>query len=41
MFQLVLRKLTRNKWLVLCILGGAILAIALVSSVPLYTDGIL
>ena len=41
MFLLVLRKLTRNKWLVLCILGGAVLAIALVASVPLYTDGIL
>jgi len=31
----------RNRWLVSCLLAGAVIAVALVSSIPLYTDGIL
>jgi len=30
-----------NKWMVLCLLVGFILAVAMVSSIPMYTDGIL
>ena len=41
MFRVVLRKMARNKWLVLCLVGGAVVAVAMVASVPLYTDGIL
>ncbi len=41
MFGLILRKITRNKWLVLSLIGGALIAVAMVASVPLYTDGIL
>ena len=41
MFFLVLRKIFNNKWLMGCLLAGSILAVAMVSSIPLYTDGIL
>lgn len=41
MFFLVLRKILNNKWLMACLLVGSILAVAMVSSIPLYTGGIL
>ncbi|MDD4797031.1 MAG: FtsX-like permease family protein, partial [Eubacteriales bacterium] len=41
MFFLVLRKIWNNKWLMACLLIGSILAVAMVASIPLYTDGIL
>jgi putative ABC transport system permease protein len=41
MFRVILRKIIRNKWLVLSLLGGAVVAVAMVASVPLYTDGVL
>ena len=41
MWQLVFRKIINNKWMMLCLLGGFIIVIAMVSSVPIYTDGIL
>lgn len=41
MWQLVLRKMINNKWMMLCLLGGFIIVVAMVSSVPIYTDGIL
>jgi putative ABC transport system permease protein len=41
MFRLILRKIARNKWLFLSLVGGAVVAVAMVASVPLYTDGIL
>jgi putative ABC transport system permease protein len=41
MFRMILRKIARNKWLVLSLIGGAVVAVAMVASVPLYTDGIL
>ncbi len=41
MFRMILRKIVRNKWLVLSLIGGAVVAVAMVASVPLYTDGIL
>ena len=41
MFFLVLRKIFNNKWLMACLLIGSILAVAMVSSIPLYTGGIL
>lgn len=37
----VLRKLVNNKWMVACLLLGSILASAMVSSISLYTDGVL
>jgi putative ABC transport system permease protein len=41
LFLYVLRKIVHNKWLMACLLVGAILAVSMVSSIPLYTDGIL
>lgn len=41
MFFLVLRKILNNKWLMACLLAGSILAVSMVSSIPLYTGGIL
>ncbi len=41
MFFLVMKKIMNNKWLMGCLLVGSILAVAMVSSIPLYTGGIL
>lgn len=41
MFFLVIRKIWNNKWMMLCLLLGSALAVAMVASIPLYTDGIL
>ena len=41
MFIMVIRKMVSNKWMVLCLLLGFILAVAMVSSIPMYTDGVL
>jgi len=41
MLTMVLRKMINNKWMVLCMLIGFILAVAMVSSIPIYTDGVL
>jgi putative ABC transport system permease protein len=38
---IVIRKMLCNKWMVLCLLIGSILAVAMVSSIPVYTDGVL
>jgi len=38
---MVFRKMVSNKWMVLCLLIGFILAVAMVSSIPMYTDGVL
>ncbi|WP_050753094.1 FtsX-like permease family protein [Pseudobacteroides cellulosolvens] len=41
MFQVVIRKMLKNKWMILCLLLGLILTVALVSCIPVYTDGVL
>ena len=41
MFFLVRKKIINNKWLMLCLLIGSILAVAMVASIPIYSDGIL
>ena len=41
MLRLVLRKIVNNKWLVICLLIGCILAVAVVSSIPIYSNGML
>ncbi len=41
MFRLVLRRMSSNLWMVICLLIGTMLATALVCSIPLYTDGIM
>ena len=41
MLRMVLRKMLSNPWLMLCLLIGSILAVAMVSSIPMYTDGVL
>lgn len=41
MLTIVLRKMLRNRWMVLCLLIGSVLAVAIVSSIPLYTHAIL
>lgn len=41
LFLMIVRKMVNNKWLVLCLLGGLIMSVALLSSIPIYTDAIL
>lgn len=41
MLKMVIRRMFSNLWMVICLLIGSILATALVSCIPLYTDGIL
>lgn len=41
MLKMVLRRMFSNLWMVICLLLGSILATALVSCIPIYTDGIL
>jgi putative ABC transport system permease protein len=41
MFRMVLRKMLNNPWMIICLLIGSILAVAMVSSIPMYTDGVL
>lgn len=41
MLRIVLRRMLNNLWMVVCLLIGSILATALVSCIPIYTDGIL
>ena len=41
MFRLVLRRMSSNLWMIICLLMGTILATSLVCSIPLYTDGIM
>lgn len=41
MFLIVIRKMLNNKWLFLCLLVGLIIGIAMMSSIPIYTRGIL
>jgi putative ABC transport system permease protein len=38
---MVFRKLWSNKWMFLCLVLGAILAIGMVTSIPMYTEGVL
>lgn len=40
MLRLVLRRLSANRWLSLCLLAGVVAATALVSSIPMYTQGV-
>lgn len=40
-FSIVLRKMLKNKWLILCLLVGLIISIALVSSIPIYSSAVL
>ena len=41
MLKIVLRRMFSNSWLIICLLVGSIMATALVSCIPIYTDGIL
>ncbi|MGI6570974.1 MAG: FtsX-like permease family protein [Caldicoprobacterales bacterium] len=41
MIRIVLRKMLNNPWMMICLLVGSILAVAMVSSIPTYTDGVL
>lgn len=41
MILMVLRKILNNKWMVICLLTGAVLAVAMISSIPIYTNGVL
>lgn len=41
MYFMIFKKMLRNKWLVLCLLLGILLAIAMISSIPMYSSGIL
>jgi putative ABC transport system permease protein len=37
----VIKKMMNNRWMTVCLLSGFILVVAMVSSIPLYTGGIL
>ncbi len=41
MLNMLLRKMLNNRWMVLSLLLGSILVVAMVSSIPLYTKGVL
>jgi putative ABC transport system permease protein len=41
MFTMIFQKLMKSRWLVLSLLSGLVAAVALISSIPMYTDGIL
>ena len=41
MLIMVFRKMINKKWMTLCLLIGFVLAVAMVSSIPIYTDGVL
>lgn len=41
MLLMVMRKLWKNKWMFFCLLLGSVLAVGMVCSIPLYTDGVL
>jgi putative ABC transport system permease protein len=41
LLKIVLRRMFSNSWLIICLLLGSIMATALVSCIPIYTDGIL
>ena len=41
MFRLVLQKMLHNGWMVLCLAAGSVLAVSLISSIPMYTDAIM
>ena len=41
MLRMVMQKLASNKWMVGCLLAGTIVAVAMVSSIPIYTEGVL
>ena len=41
MIRFVLRKMLNTKWMVFCLLIGIVLAVGMVSSIPLFTNGIL
>lgn len=41
LFFILFRKLIEGRWLTLCLFLGSVLAIALISSIPMYTEGIL
>ncbi|MBT3275505.1 MAG: FtsX-like permease family protein [Spirochaetales bacterium] len=41
MFRIVLQKMIHNGWMVLCLAAGSLLAVALISSTPMYTGAIM
>ncbi len=41
MLRFVLQKMIHNGWMVLCLAAGSFLAVALISSIPMYTDAIM
>lgn len=41
MFITVLRKILRNKWMVLCLVIGSVLAVSTISSMPIYSNSIM
>ena len=41
MLGMILQKMLKSRWLVLSLAGGLVTAVALISSIPMYTDAIL
>ena len=40
MFQMILRKIYHNGWLMICLILSSALVVAMIGSIPIYTDGI-
>ena len=41
MLRIIARKMLKTRWMMLCLLFGVVIASAMLSSIPQYTDGIL
>ncbi|MBN2882036.1 MAG: hypothetical protein JXN10_00795, partial [Clostridia bacterium] len=41
MLKLILRKMIKNKWLILSLIVGCMLAVSVIAAIPMYSDGIL
>lgn len=41
MFLIVIRKMLNNKWMTFCVIIGSIITVAMFSSIPIYTNGVM
>ncbi len=41
MFLIVIRKMLNNKWMTFCVITGSIITVAMFSSIPIFTNGVM
>lgn len=41
MFLIVIRKMLNNKWMTFCVIIGSVITVAMFSSIPIYTNGVM